>query len=209
MAPRSLGQRFAGFCAATTARAKIRRPTAARAPLLRQALQVADNDAGVLANAALALAFFGEDIGAMTALADRALALNPSFARGWHISGMLRLIGGEPDLAIRHVNESLRLSPRARTGWASLVIGVAHFFSRRFDQAVPNILLAIHEDPSFAQPYRVLAACYAHMGRTGEARDTIKKLRTITPLVFPPLVTYRNPEHRELFLSGLRLAAGA
>src|SRR5206468_1134832 len=45
----------------------------------RRALQVTDDDPGTLAQAALALAFFGEDIGAMVALVDRALALNPSF----------------------------------------------------------------------------------------------------------------------------------
>jgi len=44
----------------------------------RRALEVAGDDAGVLANTALALAYFGEDIGAMMALADRALALNPT-----------------------------------------------------------------------------------------------------------------------------------
>jgi hypothetical protein len=43
---------------------------------------VAGDDPGVLANAALVLAYFGEDIGAMKALVDRALALNPNFARG-------------------------------------------------------------------------------------------------------------------------------
>ena len=33
---------------------------------------------------------FGEDIGAMIGLVDRALVLNPSFARGWNVSGILR-----------------------------------------------------------------------------------------------------------------------
>src|SRR5690348_3613428 len=107
----------------------------------RRALKVADNNPGVLANAALALAFFGEDIGAMIAFADRALVLNPSFARGWHISGLLRLLAGQPDLAIEHVGLSLRLSPRARSGWASMVIGAAHFFRLRFEAAIPHILL--------------------------------------------------------------------
>src|SRR3954451_11216954 len=49
----------------------------------RRALQESGDDPGVLANAALALAYFGEDIGAMMALVDRALALNPNSARGW------------------------------------------------------------------------------------------------------------------------------
>ena len=48
----------------------------------RRAPEVAGDDPVILANVALALAYFGEDIGAMTALADRALALNANYARG-------------------------------------------------------------------------------------------------------------------------------
>ena len=36
-----------------------------------------------------------------------------------------------------------------------------------------------------------------------------KRLRAITPAVMPPDIMYlRNAQHRELYLSGLRLAAG-
>src|SRR5206468_11308842 len=93
----------------------------------RRALEVAGDDPGILANAAFALAYFGEDIGAMMALVDRALALNPSFARGWYISGNLRLRGGQPEIAIEHVNAAVRLSPRARVGASLHLIGAAHF----------------------------------------------------------------------------------
>ena len=57
-------------------------------------------------------------------------------------------------------------------------------------------------------PYRFLAACYAHMGRMNEAREIVKRLRAIMPVVVPDTIYWRNPEHRELYLSGLRLAAG-
>ena len=174
----------------------------------RRALEVADDDPSVLSNAAIALAYFGEDIGAMTALADRAVALNPSFARGWYTSGVLRCWAGELDVAIKDVDAALRLSPRARVGNSFALIGRAHFLSRRFDQAVPKLLLAIQDDPTYPEPYRTLAACYAHMGRLDEAREVVKRLRNITPVVVPTFSFLRNPEHRELFLSGLRLAAG-
>jgi hypothetical protein len=74
----------------------------------------------------------------MMALVDRALTLNPSFARAWHISGTLKLWAGQlrhrileaavnevrrPDLAIKHVEASLRLSPRARVGMAFSLLG--------------------------------------------------------------------------------------
>jgi TolB-like protein len=174
----------------------------------RRALEVAGDDPGILAHAAFALAYFGEDIGAMMTLVDRALVLNPNFARGWHISGTLRLWAGQPDIAIEHVEASLRLSPRARVGSSLLLIGAAHFFGRRFDEALPKLLLAIQEDPSDPTSYRDLAACYAHMGRLDDAREIVARLRAITSVVIPNASPLRNAEHRELFLSGLRLAAG-
>ena len=175
--------------------------------LARRALEVAGDDPGTIANAATVLAYFGEDIGVMT-LVDRALALNPSFARGWYISGLLRRWAGQPDIAIEHFEAALRLSPRARIGWAVGGIGGALFFSRRFDEAVAKLLVAIQEDPSMPDQYRYLAACYAHMGRLDEARAVIKKLHTITPHLVPLVITSRKAEDRELLLSGLRLAAG-
>jgi adenylate cyclase len=151
-------------------------------------------------------AYFGEDLGAMMALVDRALTLNPSFARGWHISGTLRLWAGQPDLAVANIEASLRLSPRARVGMAFSVLGAAHFVSRRFEKAVPELLLAIQEDPNYPPPYRSLAACYAHMGLLHEARHTIARLRTITPVVMPDVSYLMDPEHYELYQSGLHLA---
>jgi len=173
----------------------------------RRALEVAGDDPNVLANAALALAYFGEDIGTMIALVDRALALNPSFARGWNISSSLRNWAGQPDIAIEHMETSLRLSPRARVGTSLVGIGSSHFVSRRFDQAVPILLRAIQEDPTHPLAYRYLAACYAHMGRLDDAREAMRRLRAVTSLAIPDLSYLRNPEYRELLLSGLQMAA--
>jgi TolB-like protein/class 3 adenylate cyclase len=176
--------------------------------LARQALQATQNDPGVLANAALVLALFGEDIGAMIGLVDRALTLNPSYARGWYASGLLRIFAGQPDLAIEHVETSLRLSPREPVGTPLSVMGVAYFLKRRFDEAASKLLLAIQDNPGSPAAYRNLAACYAHMGRLDEARAIVARLRAVTPLLVPSDLPWRDPEHRELFLSGLRLAAG-
>jgi adenylate cyclase len=174
----------------------------------RRALEVGGDDPNILANAAQVLSYFGEDIDAMMALADRALALNPSFARGWHVSGVLRLEAGQLDIAIKHVEKSLRLSPRARVGTSLTILGQAHFLARRFDEAAPKLILAIQEDPSFPLPYRYLASCYAHMGRLPEALEIATRLRAVSSVVIPDVSSLRNAEHRELFLSGLRLAIG-
>jgi adenylate cyclase len=173
----------------------------------RRSLDVGGDDPEVLSYAALVLASFGKDIGAMTALVDRALALNPNYARGWGTSALLRLWADQLDLAVEHVHTALRLSPLAKVCPASLILGGAHFFSRRFDAALPELLRANQDDPGFPIAYRLLASCYAHLGRLDDAREIVRRLGTITPAVISDAGLPRNPEHRELLLSGLRLAA--
>jgi tetratricopeptide (TPR) repeat protein len=156
----------------------------------------------------LVLAYSGEDIGTMIGLVDRALALNPSFARGWYVSGIIRVFAGQPDLAIQHIETSLRLSPRERMGQRLFTTGAAYFFKRRFDDAAAKLVLSIQDHPGYPYAYRFLAACYAHIGRLDQARAIVARLRAITPLVVPSKLPFRNPADRELFLSSLRLAAG-
>jgi TolB-like protein len=176
--------------------------------LVRRALRAAPDDPEVLAPSAFVLAWFGEDIDVALGLVDRCLDLNPSFARGWYWSAVLRLFAGQPDLAIKHFEVSLRLSPRDRFGSPLTGIGIALFFSRRFDEALAKLRMAVQQLPTFALPYQFLASCLAHMGRLDEARDIVSRLRSLTPAVVPSGAQFRNLDQRELYLSGLRLATG-
>jgi len=176
--------------------------------LARQALQATQNDPGILAYAAFVQAIFGEDIGAMIGLVDRALAFNPSFAVGWNLSGSLRTYAGQHDLAIEHIETALRLSPRERVGLPLATMGIAYFLKRRFEEAASTLLQAIQDDPDYPVAYQFLAACYAHMGRLDEARAIVTRLRAMAPQVVPSVLPWRRPEDRELLLSGLRLAIG-
>jgi adenylate cyclase len=175
--------------------------------LAQRALRVAGDDPSVIASAAFVVGRFREDIDGAIALIDRSLALNPSFAWGWHVSGWLRLFAGQPDLAIKHFSNSTRLSPRGQRMETLTGIGVGHLLSRRFSEAVTVLRVSLAEFPHFAPTYRYLASAYAHLGRLDDAREIVRRLRAITPLVVLPVTPLRNPEHRELFLSGLRLAA--
>jgi pentatricopeptide repeat protein len=176
--------------------------------LAEQALAVADDDAGVLTNAALVLGRTGEDINTAIALIDRSLALNPSSARGWYASGFIRVHAGQYDAAIEHLERSLRLSPRGYLAAPRMALGMAHFFSGRFAQAAEILAMSTREGAS-ATAYCSLASCYGHMGRLDEARAVMERLRAIAPKALSSSsVPYSNPEHRALLLSGLRLAAG-
>jgi adenylate cyclase len=171
----------------------------------RRALRVAGSDPDVLGLVARVLGYFGEDLGAAIALIDRSLELNPSFALGWEWSGWLRLWA---DVAIDHFGTSMRLNPLHRRAGPYLGIGMGHFFTQRFEDAAATLLMSLQEIPSWVPTYRFLASCYAHMGRLEEAHDMVRQLRTITTEVVPSAAHWRNLEHRKLFLSGLRLAAG-
>ena len=154
------------------------------------------------------LGYFGEDIAATLALIDRALELNPSFAQGWRWSGWMRLWAGRPDLAHQHFETSVRLNPRENRAAVYQAIGVAHFFLRQLEEARAMLLRSLQERPGWVPTHRFLASCYAQMGRLDEAREIINGLRNMTSVLIPSATHWRDPQQREFYLEGLRLAAG-
>ena len=177
--------------------------------LARRALRVAGDDPKVLVEASRGLAYFGENIATAMDFADRALALNPSYAHGWLVSGELRLWAGQYDLAIEHVERVYRLSPNeGRRPHIYVSIGMGHFFARRVEKAAEMFARALQQLPGWPPLLRFMASSLAHLGRLEEARDVVKRLRTLTPLVIPDANNWRIAEDREFYLKGLRLAAG-
>ena len=125
------------------------------------------------------------------------------------MSGLLRICAGQPDLAIEHVETALRVeSPRAH-GSAPIRDGVAYFFKHRFDEAAAKLLLAIQDDPGFPAiiPLFSPRAMRIWDGSTKRERLSLG-CAPLRPVVVPSDLPGATPQHRELFLSGLRLAAG-
>ena len=102
----------------------------------------------------------------------------------------------------------MRLSPRELNSHNFLAVGVAHFFAGRFEQARAMLLRSLQEEPNWVPTHRFLAACCAAIGNVDEARDIATRLRAMTRVLVPDATHWRKPAHRELYLSGLRLAAG-
>jgi adenylate cyclase len=176
--------------------------------LARQALRITVDEPDILAQTAFVLAYFGDDIKACSSLAERALELNPSSSYAWLCSGWIKLYAGQPGAAIEHFHSHFRLNPRGPRGTVLLGIGFAHLFEQRFEEAVTALQASLQLLPSISWAYAALASCYAQMGRLGDARAMVERLRAITPHAMPSVALFRNPEHRELLLSGLRVAAG-
>jgi tetratricopeptide (TPR) repeat protein len=187
------------------------RETASRTALdlATRAVRTASDDPTTLTNAAGALGTCHEDINAAIALIDQSLSLNPGSAVAWMWSGYLRLWAGQPDLSLEQFEQVSRLDPRTpfrpflQTG-----TGAALFLKRDFDAAASLLATSLRQNTTYPMTSRMLAACYAQMGRLDQARDVVARMQATNMRVMPLVVPYRLPDHRELYLAGLRLAMG-
>ena len=170
----------------------------------RAALHISNDDPMVLGLAAYTLGAAGEDIIEALELIERSLRLNPSSTESWRWSGWLRLWSGDPDLAISHFENALRLNPRDGHPGILMGIGVCHFFSCRFQEAIELFIRSLQLHASWVPTFRFLAASYWHLGQIEDARNVIRQLKNLTDIIIPPVDHWRKPEHRDLLLSGLR-----
>jgi TolB-like protein len=179
--------------------------------LARRAAEVGKDDAVGLCSGGYALVFVAHDLDDGVALIDRALALNSNLAMAWHSSGWSRVFLGEPDLAIKHLDHAMRLSPldplifRAQGGMA-----YAHFFADHFDEAYSWAQKSILEQPNYRPAIRVAAASAALAGRSDDADKAIRRLRQLDPTLrqsnLSALLPLRRPSDAAKFSEGLAKA---
>jgi TolB-like protein len=179
--------------------------------LARRAIELGRDDAVALARAGHALAHLAGDLDGGLVLLDRAKMLNPNLAAAWFLGGFVRVWRGDPDGAIAHFTQAIRLSPldpemyRMQAGMAA-----AHLFAGRFDEASSWAEKAYRDLPTFLIAVAFVAASHALAGRTDEARRAMQRLRQLDPtLCISSLTNYlpiRRPQDLAVFADGLRTA---
>src|SRR5262249_863427 len=90
-----------------------------RALLLSDRAGILDADDVVVLTAQSAVHTMAGHLDPARTLIDRVLALDPTFVSGWERSGWVRAFAGEPDTAIRHFEQAIRLDPMLKTRTAS------------------------------------------------------------------------------------------
>jgi adenylate cyclase len=179
--------------------------------LARRAVALGKDDAGALAWGGLGLALVGRELDDGAAFVDQALTLNPNLATAWHVSALIRLWLGEPEVALEHEARAMRLSPldpligqmQSATAWAYLSAG-------RCDDASSWAGRAMREMPSWVPAHIVAAASNALAGRSDAAQQAAANLRQLSPTfrlsqvgnIFP----LRRPEDLTRLVDGLRRA---
>ncbi|MGE0121160.1 MAG: winged helix-turn-helix domain-containing tetratricopeptide repeat protein [Dongiaceae bacterium] len=179
--------------------------------LARRTVELGKDDAVALTRAGHALAHLAGDLDGGLALLDRAKMLNPNLAAAWFLGGFVRVWRGDPDGAIAHFTQAMRLSPldpemyRMQAGMAA-----AHLFARRFDEASSWAAKSFRDLPTFLMVVAFIAASHALAGRTDEARRAMQHLRQLDPtLRISNLTDYLpicRPQDLATFADGLRKA---
>jgi tetratricopeptide (TPR) repeat protein len=179
--------------------------------LARRAVDLGADDATALSGAGYALVFVAHDLDNGPAILDRALALNPNFAGALINSGWTKAFLGEPDIAIKHVIDAMRLSPLDPMSFRTLgAVAFAHFIAGRYDEASLWAAKALQERANYLPALRELAAAKALVGRDSEAQIAMAHLREIAPAMRVSAVKewlpFRRPDDLARLEDGLRRA---
>lgn len=181
------------------------------ARLARRTIELGKDDAVALTRAGHALAHLAGDLDGGVALLDRAKVLNPNLAAAWFLGGFLQVWRGDPDGAVAHFTQAMRLSPldpemyRMQAGMA-----VAHLFAKRFDEASAWAAKSFRYLPTFLMAVAFIAASHALAGRGEEARRAMEHLRQLDPALRTSNLTdylpIRRPQDLAILSDGLRKA---
>ncbi|MDB5529211.1 MAG: adenylate/guanylate cyclase protein [Devosia sp.] len=153
----------------------------------------------------------GGDVAQATALADRALALDPNHAWAWMRRGFGQVYLGNPEDGLTAFERSARLSPLDPFSFNMyLGMALAHFGAGRPQQSVAFAQRALAERPGLIWPYRDLATYYANWGETAAARDALEKFRdgrtNLTLASVSDSLRFMHPALLSRYIGGLKLA---
>lgn len=176
--------------------------------LARRALELDDGLAEVHFVSAFVALFRRDHEDAIREL-DRALALRPSYADAYALLAYVLYFAGRPEQARPTLDRATRLNPRIPSAYL-MTRSEIDLAQGRYDDAIFALERALAINPASPRMHLLLAAAYAHGGRTADARWTIEQLTLLYPTVtlsrlqgtFP----FKDPAHLEHLLDGLRKA---
>jgi adenylate cyclase len=146
------------------------------------------------------------------ACAQLSYELNPHSMAALTSLSFIEIVSGEPESAIEHLLEALRLSPRDPQRPSVLLnLAMASGCARRYADGVNYATLGIREAPGLATLYAHLAVNYVGLGEIAKARAALDESTRIAPGQVERSLAgfmFRKQEHQRRGTTFLRVAAG-
>ena len=156
--------------------------TAAALRFAEQAADLGKDDAECLAHAGATLAFFDTRVDRGASLISHALSLNPNLAAAWHYSGWVHIWRAQPETAILHLQNAVRLNPRDPLIFnIHSALAHAYFFAGRYTESASWANAALAERSEFPNALRMVAASAACQGRMEDAAAAVGRLLHALP----------------------------
>ena len=146
------------------------------------------------------------------ACARHSYELNPHSMQAVTALSFIEIVWGEPESAIEHLLEALRLSPRdPQRPVVFLNLAMASGCAGRYADGVDYARLGVREAPGFAPLHAHLAVNYVGLGDLAKARAAVDESTRIAPGQVERSLAgfmFRKPEHQQRGTTFLRIAAG-
>jgi adenylate cyclase len=141
--------------------------------------------------------------------AGRMIALDPNYAQGYGMIGLVQIYASQPAAALRSFAKGMRLDPH----YATIMFhfqAQAQFSLGEFETAAALLRERITRDPGTDASRMLLASCYGHLGRTAEAREAWAALLKVNPgfqlAQRARVLPYKDPAEFQRIVEGLALA---
>ena len=139
--------------------------------------------------------------------ARRCLEIDPNFAEGHAVFGLILVYSGKPREAIESLHRAMRLDPHYRDIFLHL-LGLAHFQLEQYEEAAEALTRRIVRKPETDISRVLLAATYGHLGRVEESRAQWAEALEINPEYSLEhrrgILPFKYPEHFDRIVDGLR-----
>ncbi len=138
----------------------------------------------------------------------KAISLDPNFAWGHLLLGLVRHYAGKSDQAIECFNRAIALDPYA--DFYLHYQAQAYFQLGMYEKASEILKRRITRNPDTDISRVLLAACLGHLGRPEEARAEWREVFRVNPSYSlehrRQVLPYKNPDDFERLIEGLRKA---
>jgi adenylate cyclase len=143
------------------------------------------------------------------AAALKAIALYPNYADGYAQLAQDLFYAGEPEASLEAVRKAMRLDPRHPFFYV-WIVGQNYMLQQRYGEAVEEFKKVLWQNPEFPGARLTLASTYGLMGRIEDAEWEAEEILTLLPdftlAQERERVPFKNPEHLERYIAGLRKA---